>query len=80
MSKNSIMINISAGSVDRINEMVSFSLKPKLLFDNWQEGTSRLAMSQLNEKNEVISEYWKRKELFVHGMPIIAHASLISII
>lgn len=53
MSKNSILISISAGSVDRINEIVSFSLKPKLLFDNWQEGTSKLAMSQ---KNEVISD------------------------
>jgi hypothetical protein len=56
MSKNSILISISAGSVDRINEIVSFSLKPKLLFDNWQEGTSKLAMSKVNEKNEVISD------------------------
>jgi len=52
----SILVRINAGIADRFNEIVSFSIKPKLVFDNWQEGTSNLFMSKVNERGEAISD------------------------
>ena len=55
MSKNSISVCINAGDVNRLNEIVSFPLKPNSVFDNWQEGISSLAMSKINDRDEVIA-------------------------
>ena len=55
MSKNSFSVCINAGEVNRSNEIVSFPLKPNSVFDNWQEGTSSLAMSKINDGGEVIA-------------------------
>jgi hypothetical protein len=55
MSKNNFSVCINAGEVDRLNEIVSFPLKPNSVFDNWQEGMSSLAMSKVNDRGEVIA-------------------------
>ena len=47
MNKNGIVVRVDAGSTDRLNELVSFSVKPRLRthdcvlawFGDWQEGT-----------------------------------------
>jgi hypothetical protein len=54
MSKNSFSVYINAGKVNRLNEIVSFPLKPNSVFDNWQEGISSLAMSKINDGGEAI--------------------------
>jgi Methane oxygenase PmoA len=54
--KNSVVVRVNAGAVDQLNEIVSFPVNPKPGFDNWQEGTSRLVLSRLNEGGEVISD------------------------
>ena len=56
MSKNSISVCINAGNVNRLNDIVSFPLKPNSVFDNWQEGISSLAMSTINDRGEVIAD------------------------
>jgi len=56
MDKNSFLVRIDAGNVERLNEIVSFTLKPKLKFDNWKEDTSKLAMSLVNKQGEVLSD------------------------
>ncbi|MFC1713774.1 DUF6807 family protein [Candidatus Poribacteria bacterium] len=54
MGKNGITVRVDAGSADRLNEMVSLSVKPALWFDNWQEGVSGLAVSRVNEQGETV--------------------------
>lgn len=54
--KNGVVVRINAGPVDRLNELLSFPVNPKLWFDNWQEGASRLMLSRLNDGGEVISD------------------------
>ncbi|MFA5191918.1 MAG: hypothetical protein WC740_14400, partial [Verrucomicrobiia bacterium] len=55
-SKNSIVVRVDAGPVNRLNELVSFPVDPKARFSNWTAGTSRLALSRLNERGEVVSD------------------------
>ena len=54
MGKNGVTDRVDAGSADRLNEMVSFSVKPALWFDDWKEGISGLAVSRVNEQGETI--------------------------
>ncbi len=56
MSKNGIIVRVDAGSIDRLNELVSFSVKPRLWFDDWQEGTSNLSVFQIDERGEILSD------------------------
>jgi len=56
MTKNSIVVRVDVGSTDRLNELVSFSAKPRLWFEDWQEGTSKLVVSQTNEQGESLSD------------------------
>jgi len=56
MSKNSVVVRADAGSTSRLNEMVSFAVKPRLWFDNWQEGMSGLTVSQIDERGEILSD------------------------
>lgn len=56
MSKDGLLVRIDAGSVDRSNDMVSLSAKPNVWFDDWQEGTTSLCMSQVSEDGEKISD------------------------
>ena len=56
MVENGIKVRVDAGSTDRSNEMISFSVKPALWFDNWQEGISGLAVSRVNEQGEAIMD------------------------
>jgi Methane oxygenase PmoA len=55
-SKDGVAVRLDAGPADRLNEMVSFPINPKQCFDNWREGTSRLALSLANERGETVSE------------------------
>lgn len=54
MGKASVMVRVDAGTVDRMNEMVSIPFKPKALFDDWQEGSSQLTVFKVDEKGEII--------------------------
>ena len=82
MSKNSISVCINAGDIDRLNEIVSFPLKPNSVFDNWQEGVSSLAMSEINGLGEVIADIPSSSQLrnfhfiYMHSyrLKIIRHA------
>jgi len=56
MNKSSVIIRIDAGSTDRLNELISFSVEPRLWFGDWQEGKSRLVTSQIDERGEVLSD------------------------
>jgi len=56
MNKNGIVVRVDAGATDRLNELVSFSVKPRLWFDNWQEGTSRLVVSKTDERGVPLSD------------------------
>jgi len=56
MSENRIVVRIHAGTVDRLNEIVSLTAKPKVWFEDWREGTSRLAVSRIDETGEVVSD------------------------
>ncbi len=56
MGKNGVVVRVDAGSVDRLNEIVSFPVKPALWFDDWQEGISGLAVSRVNEQGEAIMD------------------------
>ena len=54
--KNGVAVRVNAGPVDRLNEMVSFPVDPGTCFAHWREGTSRLALSQIHETGETISD------------------------
>lgn len=56
MTKNSIVVRVNAGSINWLNELVSFSMKPKLWFENWQEGTSKLIVSKINKQGKILSD------------------------
>jgi hypothetical protein len=56
MNKNSVVVRVNAGHSDRLNELISFSVKPRLWFDNWQEGKSGLIVSQIDERGKIISD------------------------
>ena len=56
MGKDNTLVRVNAGSADQLNEIVSFAVKPRLWFDNWQEGKSGLAVARVNESGEVISD------------------------
>jgi hypothetical protein len=43
-AQKTVVVKVEAGSVDRHNDLIRFTFKPKLHFPDWQEGTSTLAM------------------------------------
>ena len=56
MSKNGTVVRVDAGPTDRLNELISFSVKPRVWFEDWQEGTSGLVVSQANARGEILSD------------------------
>ena len=44
-SQNAVIVKINAGSVARHNDLVRFTFKPHDHFPNWQEGISKLMVS-----------------------------------
>ncbi len=54
--KNSVVVRVDAGPVERLNELVSCAMDPKARFSNWKEGTSRLVLSRLNERGEAMAD------------------------
>ncbi|MFQ6041383.1 MAG: DUF6807 family protein [Candidatus Poribacteria bacterium] len=56
MNKSDIIARVDAGPTDRLNELVSWSVKPRLWFDDWQEGTSGLVVSQIDERGKVLAD------------------------
>ena len=46
--KNAVVVKINAGSVERHNDLVGFTFKPNDYFPEWQEGISRLSVSQIS--------------------------------
>ena len=46
-SQNAVIVKINAGSVARHNDLVRFTFKPHDHFPDWQEGISKLMVSQI---------------------------------
>ena len=60
--QNTIIVKIDAGIVDRHNDLVRFSFNPVKYFSDWQEGVSKLAVSQVTSSgqpllNEIPSQF-----------------------
>ncbi len=49
------IVRINAESVDRSNDLVRLNFKPKLHFDDWQEGTSRPVMSRIDSDGNIVN-------------------------
>ena len=43
---NAVIVKVDAGSIDRKNDLIRFTFKPKRYFPDWQEGTSTLTVSR----------------------------------
>ena len=43
---NAVIVKVDAGSIDRKNDLIRLTFKPKRYFPNWQEGTSTLTVSR----------------------------------
>ena len=56
MSKKGVVVCVNSGSIGRLDEMVSFSVKPRLWFDDWHEGRSGLTVSRIDDSGEIISD------------------------
>ena len=52
--KNSVVVKINAGSVERHNDLVGFTFKPNDYFPEWQEGISRLSVSQISSTGQTL--------------------------
>ncbi len=55
-SQNAVIVKINAGSVARHNDLVRFTLKPHNYFPNWQEGISKLVVSQITPTGQPLVE------------------------
>ena len=51
-----VIVKIDAGAVDRHNDLVRLTFKPKLHFHDWQEGTSRLVMSRCDSAGNITDD------------------------
>ena len=52
--KNAVVVKINAGSVERHNDLVGFTFKPNDYFPEWQEGISRLSVSQISSTGQTL--------------------------
>ena len=55
-SQNAVIVKINAGSVARHNDLVRFTFKPHDQFPNWQEGISKLMVSQITPTGQPLVE------------------------
>ena len=52
--QNAIIVKIHAGIVDRHNDLVRFSFNPVKYFADWQEGASKLEVSQITSSGQIL--------------------------
>ena len=51
-AQNAVIVKVNAGSVARHNDLVRFTCKPHNHFPDWQEGISRLTVSQITSTGQ----------------------------
>ena len=55
-NRNTVIVKVNAGSIDRKNDLIRFTFKPKRYFPDWQEGTSALAVSRTDADGRSLDE------------------------
>ena len=55
-NRNTVIVKVEAGAIDRRNDLIRFPFKPKDYFSNWEEGTSTLAVSRADADGRSLGE------------------------